>query len=364
MAYGRLAGSGNPDIVYPSHPFGYQAPYSRTEMMRTRWQFDQVLAGAQDDFERILRLAYWARDQWSDGWNAQWNQIHFCPPWDAPLILEMGRYNLGVGMCTHYATVFVQACASVGITARHVIHKCHCTAEAWSDRWGKWVWVDAGGDVCDEKRAVYYISRDGVPLSMLEARAAWLTGQTEDLRLVGRNAHRVFKLSQRLELTDHFCIVLRNDQMTSPNPGEPEHGIVAYHYDGYLWWREAETPPLPYFTLSSNRPGDFYWMLNRTHIHLQRTDRPGLLRVQLESSMPNMDARRILGPDHHPEVIHLPEAPTPSLVSLQVRLDSSDWQNSDAEFFWPLHRGENRLAARSMNAFGVQGPESWVVVDY
>ncbi len=358
-----LRDADNPPILYPSHPFGYQPLYSRTQMMRERWQLDKVVSEAQNDFEAILQLARWARGRWRNGWDRDWNQIRFCPPWDGPLILEMGRYNLGVGMCTHYATVFVHACASLGITARHVIHKCHCTAEAWSDHLGKWVWIDIGGDTNDETRAVYHLERHGIPLSFLEARMAWLSGESDELRMVGRNAEKVFDLQDRLALMDRFCIVLRNDQMLTPYPGELEHGIVAYHYDGYLWWRDADTSPLPYFTLSSSREGDFYWTLNRTHIHLQRTKQRGVLRVHLESSMPNMKKHKVLGPAHHPDAIHMPEWPSDQ-IALQIRMDDRDWQNSAAEFEWALHKGVNRLEARSVNAFGVEGPVSWVVVTF
>lgn len=311
-SWGRLLAADNPPILRPSHPFGYQAPSDRTNMLRDRWQLDEVVAGAQDDFEQIIRLAHWTREQWTDGWNPDWKALRFCPPWDAPLILELGRHNLGRGMCTHYATLFVHACATLGITARHVIHKSHCTAEAWSDRWGKWVWMDPGGDQNDETMAVYHVEREEVPLSVLEARAAWLAGEMENLRLVGRNARQVFRLEHRLELLDRFCIVLRNDQMTSLNPGEPEHGAVVYHYDGRLWWRDEHTPPLPRFSLSSNRVADFYWRPNRTCIHLQRTAEEGVVTVQLESSMPN-------------------------LVALEVCLDGGTWEERPAEFKWSLH---------------------------
>lgn len=337
--WARLLAADNKPILYPSHPFGYQAPSPRTAMLRERWHLDDVVADVTDDFEGIVRLAHWTREQWTDGWNKDWKALHFCPPWDTPLILELGRHDLARGMCTHYATVFVHACAALGIPARHLIHKCHCTAEAWSDRWGKWVWMDVGGDLSDETMAVYHVERQGVPLSPLEARAAWLAGDLSDLRLVGRNAEQVFPIARRLELLDRFCIVLRNDQMTSLNPGEPEHGAVTYQYDGYLWWRDEGMAPLPWFSLSSSRAADFYWTPNRTHIHLQRTAAEGIVKVQLESSMPN-------------------------LAALQVRQNEGNWEERPAEFTWTLRRGENRLAARSHNAFGVQGPESRVVVGF
>jgi len=387
--WGRLSGAENPALVYPSNPFGYQRPFSRTRMMRERWNLQEVVAGAKNDLEQMERIALWARDQWSDGWNGKWNALHFCPPWDGPVILEFGRHSLGVGMCTQYSTVFVHACASLGITAHHVIHQSHCTAEAWSDHWGKWVWYDVGGDLNDETRAVYRADRNGVPMSVLEARAAWEDQKCDGVEFVGRNAQKFLPVEKRLGFFDHYCIVLRNNQMTSPHPGELEHGIVTYHYDDYLWWRDAQTPALPYSSRTSSRPGDFTWTLNRTRIHLQRTGEPGVLDVRLETTMPNMARDRILGPAHHPPAIHIPADPvhgemetmgwdanlgpdwqrgapedTVFPAALQCCEDGSTWRDTPAQFNWTLKPGANRLGARAVNAFCVQGPASWVTVEY
>jgi len=363
--WGTLVAEHNPPLVRPSRPFGYQAPYSRAALLRERWDLDRVVSGARDDWERIVRLAVWARDQWTDGWNPDWKALRACPPWDATVILEAGRHDLGVGMCTHYATVFVQACAAYGIPARHVIHRAHCTAEAWTDRWGKWVWFDVGGDTDDSRRAVYYVQGPDAPLSALEAREAWRSGQTDGLRLVGRGGPAdAFRLQDRLSSLERWCIVLRNDHLTSPHPGELEHGIVAYHYDGYLWWRDADTPPLPYFSLSSGRLADFYWTPNRTHIHLQRTEQHGILRVQLETTMPNLLPGTLLGPAHHPASVFVPAGESASGGCFERRQNYCDWQACGRDFEWQLQPGQNSLAARARNAFGGFGPEAEVVVDW
>ena len=338
-SWGRLLVADSRPIPRSSFPFGYQAPTARTRMLRERWHLDDLLYGEEDDLSRLRCLAEWVRDQWTDGWNRDWKALRLSPPWDGALILELAAHDLSQGMCTHYSTAFVHACASLGIPARHVIHKAHCTSEVWSDYWGKWIWFDVGGDMNDRTRAVYHVEREGVPLSALEARSAWQEGELDGVRLVGRKAREVFRLEQRLDLLDHFCIVLRNDQMTSLNPGEPEHGVMTYHYDGYLWWRDARMPPLPWFSLSSNREADFYWTLNRTRIHLQRTEREGVLSVQLESC-------------------------TPHLQAYQVRLNGGEWEESPAEREWQLQRGENLLEARSVSAFGLPGPATWAKVAY
>jgi hypothetical protein len=334
-AWGRLAAADNPAIVRPSRPFGLQAPTWRALMLRQRWNLDTVVAGAADDFEKIVRLAHWTREQWSDGWRSDLKDLHVTPPWDAALILTLAKADLAQGMCTHFSTVFVHCCAALGIPARHLICKAHCSAEAWSDRFRTWVWVDCGGDPDDTRRAVYHVERNGVPLSALAARAAWAAGDLSGVRLVGRRAQEAFRLEARLAHLQRLCIPGRNDQMTSLSPGEPEHGALYYHYDGYLWWRAPGVAPLSWFSLSSDRAADWEWTPNRTRIHLRRMGRRGVLAVQLESSMA-------------------------SRTGFQEKRDEGAWRECPAESEWALHPGENVLAARSLSAFGGEGPTAWV----
>ncbi len=336
-SWGRITAADNPPIVRPSRPFGLQGPTWRARMLRERWRLDEVVAGAADDLGKIVRLAEWTRDRWSDGWRKDFKELHLCPPWDASVILELAPRDLSQGMCTHYATVFVQACAALGIPSRHLICTSHCTAEAWSGRWGTWVWVDCGGDNDDARRAVYHVERDGAPMSALAARAAWLAGDLAGMRLVGRNADTAFRLERRLAHLGRLCIPRRNDHLTSLAPGEPEHGVLYYHYDGYLWWRSPEKAPLPWFSLASDRAADFDWTPDRTRIHLARTAPRGALEVQLESSMA-------------------------SRTAFQASRDDGPWRECPAESEWNLHPGVNRLAARSVSAFGFEGPMARVDV--
>jgi hypothetical protein len=233
--------------------------------------------------------------------------------------------------------VFVQACAALGIPSRHLICTAHCTAEAWSSRWGTWVWVDCGGDNDDARRAVYHVERDGAPMSALAARAAWLAGDLAGMRLVGRKAEAAFRLERRLAHLGRLCIPRRNDHLTTLNPGEPEHGVLYYHYDGYLWWRSPERAPLPWFSLASDRAADFDWTPDRTRIHLAHMARRGALEVQLESSMA-------------------------SRTGFQASRDDDPWHECPAESEWVLHPGVNRLSARSVSAFGFEGPAARVDV--
>ena len=335
----QIVAANNPDLVRSSHRFAYmQADEKRGRVLRERWQLDEVVRGAASEFEAFLRLRQWVREQWEDGWNM--GEIDYCPPWDAMVILELTRRKLSLGMCTHYATVMSQACASLGLVARTQIMRSHCINEVWSGEHGKWVAMDAGGDSDDETKFTYHFERDGVPLSALEAHRAWVKQDYDGVVIVPQPPPATgdrYEVAKRLRLFERFMISMRNDELATMAPGEPEHGKGSYHYDGYLFWQDGETAPLPWFSNHTERPGDLYWTVNRAKIHLQQGDSDDQLQVLLETETPNLEG-------------------------FEIRADNGAWEDREAAFDWPLHSGENRLSVRPVNAFGRRGEESRVRV--
>ena len=71
-------------------------------------------------------------------------------------------------MCTHYATVFVQAATALGFVARHNVIQAHCVAEVWVNDWRKWVMFDPGCDTDDDRKGTYHFQRNGVPMTALK----------------------------------------------------------------------------------------------------------------------------------------------------------------------------------------------------
>jgi hypothetical protein len=54
---------------------------------------------------------------------------------------------------------------------------------------------------------------------------------------------------------------------------------------------------------------------------------------------------------------------TPNLARFEVRLDGGEWIERPARWVWHLRPGRNRMEARTVNRFGVTGPESEAVVE-
>ena len=309
----------------------------RAERLREKWQLDEVVRGAGSEWEAYLRLRQWVREQWEDGWDM--GEIDFCPPWDAMLILELTSRKLSLGMCTHYATVMSQCCAALGLNARTQIMRSHCINEVWSTEHQKWVAMDVGGDNNDETKFVYHFERNGEPLSAVECHTAWVTDDYADVKISPEPPAATegrYAVEKRLQLFERFMISLRNDELRSLEPGELEHGKGSYHYDGYLFWEDEKTEPLPWFSLHTQRHSDLYWSVNETYAHLKESEE-GRLSVVLES-------------------------PTPDLTGYERSFDGKSWEASDELFEWNPSREGTTLSVRSANRSGRHGVTSTVEV--
>lgn len=284
----------------------------RGHLLRDRWKLNDVVRDARTDFDRFLHLRQWVREQWEDGWDM--GGINFCPPWDAPLILELASQKLSLGMCTHYATVMSQCSAALGLVARTQIMRSHCINEVWSGDHDKWVAMDVGGDNNDETKFTYHFERDGLPLSALDCHEAWVNDDYEDVNIVPQPPAATndrFEVGKRLGLFERFMISMRNDETVTMGPGEPEHGKGSYHYDGYLFWQDEKTDPLPWFSHHTSRSEDLYGSVNRAKIHVQQSDSEDCLKVVLDVEMPNFER-------------------------FESRHDDAEWQACPETFDWAL----------------------------
>lgn len=335
-----VAEAHNPDLARSPYRFAHMtADDERGQMLRDRWKLNDVVRDATTDFDRFLHLRQWVREQWEDGWNM--GEINFCPPWDAPLILELTSRNLSLGMCTHYATVMSQCSAALGLVARTQIMRSHCINEVWSGDHDKWVAMDVGGDTNDETKFTYHFEREGTPLSALECHQAWVDEDYDDVEIVPRPPTATddrFEVAKRLQLFERFMISLRNDETTTMGPGEPEHGKGSYHYDGYLFWEDEKTEPFPWFSKHTSRSHDLYGSVNRTRIHLKQTEEQNRLHVTLDVEMPNFS-------------------------HFERRGSADPWTTCESNFAWNINDGDRRIEIRSVNTFGRPGSSSWVRVE-
>jgi hypothetical protein len=326
----------NERIVRPSYTFAHQlADEPRLKILRERWRLDHVIQGGKTEFEKILRLKRWVRQQWENGWDH--GTLQFVPPWDAMVVLELAGQKLSLGMCTHYSSTFVQCCLAVGITARSTIISCHCVAEVWSNDYKKWVMMDPGCDTDDGRKGTRHFERNGIPMSARELHQAYANKDYEGVVEINDPEKFGGTLENNISLYRQFCATRRNNYLTSLLPEEPEHGAVSYTYDGHLWYNSIKEP-LPQFSSTSRREGDFHWTLNQTVIYLQQGEEPDTLDVLLDTVTPNFE-------------MYL------------VQFDDGNWMEQSETFVWNLHKGQNTLRAKTRNAFGLLGIESTVSIE-
>jgi len=330
----------NRKIVRGYYPFAFQnAAEPRLTTLRNRYRLDEVVGGCSTEFQRFRTLAFWVRGMWRDAWGKHGEELH--TPWDALISLELAPQYKASGMCVIYSNTFVQSALAVGLQARGLILDHHFATEAWSNELGKWVMFDIGNNTTSIRPAFH--EKDGVPLDAREIHEVARADRLDDIWIVPAGPQDRFKGSEDVKQDGHylgprywkprFGIPLRNNHLTSWLPGELEHGFIQYHYDGYLWWKDAPLSEYEEYSLHSSHDRDFHFTLNEAQVFLTATADAAKLDVVLDTV-------------------------TPNFKTFEVRIDEGAWTASPASFAWALHPGANILEARAVNAFDLPGSVS------
>lgn len=313
-------------IVRPSHPFVHASKTKRLQMLKDDCKLEEVVKGKKRGIEQLLALAKWIKK--SDLGNRS-GKIKIDSSWDGLEIWHTGRGkdNLAHRMCTHRAALFVQCATALGYPARVSIWS-HAVAEVCPGK-------DHSGWVVIDPSDAHYVEVDGVPASHFEAAMAWDgTGkgrrEKEFRRVWGPDKKSTPKSNKTVAWHTRFWVHMRNNYLESSEPAEQGHGSTFFKYDGYLRLRHPQKEPLPWFSFTSDRKGDFDFTMDTVNLHLagESEDR---LCVQVESTGPNVDYFE---------------------ASFD---DSGKWEKVKSIFQWPLKHGANSLIVRSVNTFGISG---------
>lgn len=321
--------------------------HPRLQLLRTRENLDDVVAGAATQFEAILRLMHWTRRQWEPG-----SRFHY-PPWDAVEILDLARTRGNRGFCAQYAVVLLQACQSMGIHARYVDLPDHFVVAAWSDDYDRWVVLDPLNDT--------YYERDGMPMRGRELYRAYWTGDRSGVVRVDAAGNRTPVTLEDLSFYRLYSISMAANQLSSPvevriggawralaHAGDyrtyPLVGRDAVEVASeFLEWRTTDAgesfPARP----ETSDEDEFRYALNQTIIVLANervTNR--ILKVALLSGNGPAGSRFLVRSDEKGEWVAAPAATVK----------------------WLLSPGRNALFARIETDFGWQGTVSRLKVVY
>lgn len=349
-----------PGYTYENYNSAYLKKFRRT------FKLDQVVAGAHSEWQRQLRLLYWAYLVPLKNvtpifpWDPQgWIQQRYGP--DGKMVMNSYSDQRRDKMCLFSNVTLMAALQSFGYAARHVNLASqgmsgHEICEVWSDKYGKWVFLDA------TQGFYLYNKKTKLPLSTLDMHnmlvdrlrrmETWqhpfIFSQgpfrnLQELPLAAGGVHPPYSPHGVLfafNTSGYLRIIPRSDMFSRHSPTPVSEGAEVWSWDGYLNWTDQKVPPVEQFSHYTNRRKDFNWHLNQVHYVAQETSTPGLVSVSLSNNMPY-------------------------LAHYLVRIDGKGWKQAEANpFRWKLHPGRNTLAVKGRNTAGVDGMTSRLVLDY
>ena len=361
----RLLEFNNNRVIRPSVDFTHE-DFAKLKAYRETFELDKVVAGAQTEFEAQLKLMRWAYEIPIKGldryaWNYYDLPIH---EKDSDGNIKLQKEYTGRRRdqhCLYCNLTLIGACLAMGYPVRWVNIATRSTyghevTEVWSNDFNKWIFLDATRD--------YYIydPDTGIPMNLIEIndrlkeimpRSAnweypirWLV-PSDSLAYKARIAYREGK--NKFSIKDikqgpHLLLLkgqlhtpIRNDFASNPWPlpwriSSNWGGNIFYGFYSDIFPRKRE------YQLHTDRIQDFNYPLNQSELTVSETERPGILRVDVDTETPCFD-------------------------TFIIQYDSGGWQENRASSFdWELHEGLNSLRVRIRNSAGVHGPPSSVYV--
>jgi len=335
-----------PRAIPPRLPFKFfDYQDSLLRCLRERYNLQEVVAGAKDEWQAQLMLKHWVHSRITNG-------TPTVQATNAVEILEHAARGKKF-WCTYYAITYMQCAQALGWPARKLgldryhdmegqgsVH--HGAVEVWSNLHRKWIYIDPQSDLHFEKH--------GVPLSAWEIRAQWLENGGADVdHVVGVPPDTMLKnpaviwwnRPEEDETALFFWIYYADNAVKWDEEGAarfifPQDSANA----GLTWYQNGEgqrgrlhTGYLKNLFLPTERIEDVYWTVGLVQATVV-TASSGELSFSLDTFCPN-------------------------LACYEISLDGENWQEVEdpARVTWPLAKGWNSLALRTKNAAGITGAE-------
>jgi hypothetical protein len=332
----RLLDAGGAGSLPVAVPFVYEsagAPYLR-DLVDT-YALRDVIAGAPDEYETMLRLGGWVGRLFDHGADALGRRQEYIPPSE---VIRAGADGKRF-WCEVAARLTVHAATALGWQARLVTASRtgylweHAVAELWSNQHRKWFVLDTDFNV------VYEV--DGVPQSAFELCKNGVALQQRG-RLRIRAVAPPKPSLPTVDLLPFYAYVhvdLRNDWNSRHlRPGSPAGGDLS------TWWtsRQGFGPVLTAKT-RVDRQDTFDWPVNAVSMYA------------LDAAGERGDTRTLrVGLVGY----------SPVFRAFQTAFDSGPWVESPTgEIRVPLSAGPHVLKARVVTASGSTGPEYAVSFD-
>jgi len=357
----RIVEYDNRPIVRGSYPFEYELPSAPgLKKLRAEYRLDRVVSRCGSEFEQILALRDWVSSRWDHGYCNVERQSRTG-------LEYIRRAEKGECFtCAVYALTLTEVLTAMGFPARNITmaqadtdfigpddEVGHCVTEVWSNQFRKWIVLDAD--------TAAHFELDGVPLSALEVRRAWLQKKWRKVGFI-RGPHIPKIVSVGPPGTPPLDRLQESwRRFTRFKTMEYYHNLEFHmsnrHYAArsrpffmLVWSDEHSLPRLvrqnvavdPRLRVTTENLNDIYYSLNHAYVRLHCPPRSRgkpvpVLTVDLETETPWFD-------------------------HFDVRIGGGAWQRRPRRFTWHLRNGVNTLEARPVNKFGREGIVSRVKV--
>ena len=346
-----LADEGSPFVVLPvENPRycgnelfraveNYDSP--RIRRLRDRYGLHVVVADEADQWRRILLLRHWIKSNITIE-----NHNPTKTRGDTFAILDAALKGGGFH-CTHFSIVQHAVLNSYGYVTRRL--GCgpgliddgghHGVNEVWVNKFSKWVLIDAKYDVHFEK--------DHVPLSALEIRdEVWRDGAQSVVCVVGVDrkplaSYPETSTSETRPDTYRWCSWETTTNRFTTFPAKPTSSVFMLGdeiFENNTWYRDGK----PHWAY-----GTPYLIVTARRDWIEWTPNVITSKVTIEGGK----SRVLLG------------SCTPNFRSFQTKTVDGTWTDCGEDVERSLtERGPNRFTFRTINRFGVTGPEHRVEI--
>jgi hypothetical protein len=316
---------------------------------RERFRLPEVVAGARDDWEALLRLRHWTFVNMVNDTEAS---LPFVQPLSAldPCALVIASQAGGTFWCSYFSMVLVAAATSMGLATRKLSIDCehtsdeagchHGVVDAWVNRFRKWVMLDPNYD--------HHYELDGVPLNTEEICRRWQTHRGAGIQAVmGPNCRPIARGRRG-------------------KPGEPEacacfwHAIECrndiFRRDGRGSLYSAVLP----VDEARKRQRWYQGKPPKTFEKPQYSDGSWFVTEETAAAYPDLDAAwmTLRTPHKMPYYCRVAFATpcAPFFSHYEVRVDGGQPERVDGlEFPWRLHPGACTIEARTVGVAGWRG---------
>lgn len=297
--------------------------------LRARYQLDAVVADATDEFDRILRLRHWIKQQIA----IEDDHPTPLPRYDAFTILDSARDG-GAFHCAHFSIVQDAVLNAYGHVTRRLgagdglleRGRHHGVNEVWVNDLAKWVLIDAKYDL--------HFERDGIPLSALEMQQAVLADGGESVqRVYGPGREALTKEFPESMATYRWVCWELNTNRFSDRTSSVSSALAIVddqRFRDEVWYRDGK----PHWAYDAR----FFVPVRRDWI--EWTPNVIAARVSIDGATARVRIRSC----------------TPNLRSYQLREGTGEWRDCGDVVELAIPADGIDLALRTINLAAVAGP--------